>query len=229
MVRHTSKKLLALLNHSFWGVHIAGLKQSFTSWGVHITGRNWELSSAVEKLSRHCPGTEYQHKWGHTSNKLCRIQKNSHYQCCNKICWDITLQRGEQRRHQMARRMLGDFHINLLSPLSHIRWSQFQQGIVQEIIQQFVPTQIVLFEKPGEIGSPKQHVVAIKQSIKELWHLTYFTDFIIVHGVQCSQCRNLQGRWIQATYAINVAIPRESCEDLWVCSTWTECSRPWMG
>jgi hypothetical protein len=40
VVRHTSKKLLALMNHSFWGVHIAGRNQSFTSWGVHITGRN---------------------------------------------------------------------------------------------------------------------------------------------------------------------------------------------
>ncbi len=83
----------------------------------------------------------------------------------------------------MARRMLGDFHINLLLPLSHIRQSQFQQGIIQEIIQQFSPTQIVLFELPGEIGMPEQRVLAIKQSIKELWHLTYFTDFIIVHGV----------------------------------------------
>jgi hypothetical protein len=113
----------------------------------------------------------------------------------------------------MARRMLGDFHIKLLSPLSHIRQSQFQQGIVQELIQQFGPTQIVLFEPPGEIGTPKQRVLAIKQSIKELWHLTYFTDFIIVHGVQHSQCCNLQGHLIQATYAINAAIPRESCED----------------
>jgi hypothetical protein len=113
----------------------------------------------------------------------------------------------------MARQMLGDFHTNLQLPLSHIQRSQFQQGIVQEIIQQFGPTQIVLFEPPGEIGTPEQRVLAIKQSIKELWHLTYFTDFIIVHGVQRSQCRNLQGRWIQATYAINAAIPRESCED----------------
>ena len=113
----------------------------------------------------------------------------------------------------MARRTLGDFHINLLLPLSHIRQSQFQQGIVQEIIQQFGPTQIVLFEPPGEIGTPKRHVLAIKQSIKELWHLTYFTDFIIVHGVQRSQCCNLQGHWIQATYAINATIPRESCEN----------------
>ncbi len=38
VVRHTSKKLLALLNHSFWGVHIAGRNRSFTSWGVHIAG-----------------------------------------------------------------------------------------------------------------------------------------------------------------------------------------------
>ncbi len=113
----------------------------------------------------------------------------------------------------MARRTLGDFHINLQSPLSHIQQSQFQQGIVQEIIQQFGSTQIVLFEPPGEIGTPEQHVLAIKQSIKELWHLTYFTDFIIVHGVQHLQCCNLQGRWIQATYAINAAITRESCED----------------
>jgi hypothetical protein len=60
---------------------------------------------------------------------------------------------------------------------------------------------------------PKRRVLAIKQSIKELWHLTYFTDFKIVHGVQCAQCRNLRGRWIQATYAINMAIPRKSCED----------------
>ncbi len=109
--------------------------------------------------------------------------------------------------------MLGDFHVNLQSPLSHIRGSQFQQGIVQEIIQQFSPTQIVLFELPGEIGTPERHVLAMKQSIKELWYLTYFTDFIIVHGVQCSQCHNLQGRWIQAKYAINATIPRESCED----------------
>jgi hypothetical protein len=113
----------------------------------------------------------------------------------------------------MARRTLGDFHINLLLPLSHIRRSQFQQEIVQEIIQQFGPTQIVLFEPPGEIGMPERRVLAIKQSIKELWHLTYFTDFIIVHRVQCLQCRNLRGHWIQATYAINAAIPRESCED----------------
>jgi hypothetical protein len=41
-----------------------------------------------------------------------------------------------------------------------------QQGIVQEIIQQFGPTQIVLFELPGEIGTPKRRVLAIKQSIK---------------------------------------------------------------
>ncbi len=114
----------------------------------------------------------------------------------------------------MARQTLGDFHINLQLPLSHIQLSQFQQGIFLEIIQQFDPTQIVLFEPLGEIGLPKQRVLAIKQSIKELWHLAYFTDFIIVHGVQCSQCRNLQGHWIQATHAINAAIPKEtSCED----------------
>ncbi len=113
----------------------------------------------------------------------------------------------------MARQILGDFHINLQLPPSHIPRSQFQQGIVQEIIQQFGPTQIVLFELPGEIGLPEQHVLAIKQSIEDLKHLTYFKDFIIVHGVQCSQCCNLRGRWIQATYAINAAIPRESCED----------------
>ncbi len=152
MVRHTSKKPLALLNHSFWGVHIAGRNQSFTSWGVHITDRNWAFSSAVEKLSRHCPGTEYQHKRGHTTNILCRIQKSSHCQHCIKICWGITLQRGKQQWHQMARRILGNFHINLQSPLSHIQWSQIQQGIVQEIIQQFGPTQIILFEPLGEIG-----------------------------------------------------------------------------
>jgi hypothetical protein len=93
----------------------------------------------------------------------------------------------------MARQMLGDFHINLQLPLSHIRRSQFQQGIVQEIIQQFGPTQIVLFELLGETGLPERGGMAIKQSIKELWRLTYFTDFIIVHGVQCSQCCNLQG------------------------------------
>jgi hypothetical protein len=113
----------------------------------------------------------------------------------------------------MARRMLGDFHINLQLPLSHIQRSQFQQGIVQEIIQQFGSTQIVLFEPPGKIGTPKRHVLAIKRSIKELKHLTYFGDFIIVHGVQRLRCCNLQGRWIQATYAINTAIPRESCEN----------------
>ncbi len=107
----------------------------------------------------------------------------------------------------MARRTLGDFHINLQSPLSHIQWSQFQQGMVKEIIQQFGPTQIVLFEPLGEIGTPKQGVLVIKQSIKELWHLTYFTDFIIVHGVQHAQCCNLWGCWIQTTYTINTASP----------------------
>jgi hypothetical protein len=94
----------------------------------------------------------------------------------------------------MARRTLGDFLIHLQSPSSHIPQSQYQQEIVQEIIQQFGPTQIVLFEPPGEIGTPKRRVLAIKQSIEELWHLTYFTDFIIVHRVQRAQCRNLQGR-----------------------------------
>ncbi len=64
----------------------------------------------------------------------------------------------------MARQMLGYLHINLQSPLSHIQRSQFQQGIVQEIIQQFSPTQIVLFEPLGEIGTPEGHVLAIKQS-----------------------------------------------------------------
>jgi hypothetical protein len=91
----------------------------------------------------------------------------------------------------MARQTLGDFHINLQSPMSHIQQSQFQQGIIQEIIQQLGPTQIVLFEPPGEIGLPERRVLAIKQSIKEIWHLTYFTDFIILHGVQRSQCSNL--------------------------------------
>ncbi len=72
----------------------------------------------------------------------------------------------------MARRTLGDFHINFQLPLSHMRQSQFQQGIVQEIIQQFGPTQIVLFEPPGEIGLPERRVLVIKQSIKELWYIT---------------------------------------------------------
>jgi hypothetical protein len=83
----------------------------------------------------------------------------------------------------MARQTLGDFHINLQSPMSHIQRSQFQQEIIQEIIQQFGPDQIVLFEPPGEIGLPERHVLAIKRFIKELRHLTYFTDFIIIHGV----------------------------------------------
>jgi hypothetical protein len=152
---------------------------------------------------------EYQRKWGHTSNILCRMQKNYCCWCCIKICRDITLQKGEQQRPQMAQQMLGDFHINLQSPPSHIPGLQFQQEIVQEVIKKFGPTQIDLFEPPGEIGTPKQHVLAINLSIKELCHLTYFTDFIIVHGVRCSQCRNLQGHWIQATYAIAAAILRE--------------------
>jgi hypothetical protein len=114
----------------------------------------------------------------------------------------------------MAWQILGDTHINLQLPSSHIPRSQFQQDIVRDIIQQFGPTQIVQFKPPGEIGTPEQHVLAIKQSIKELWHLTYFTDFIIVHGLQSAQCCNLQGRWIQATYTISTAIPREAHEDL---------------
>ena len=62
----------------------------------------------------------------------------------------------------MARQTLVDFHINLQLPLSHIQQSQFQQGMVQEIIQQFGPTQIILFEPLGEIGTPKRHVLVIK-------------------------------------------------------------------
>jgi hypothetical protein len=150
--------------------------------------------------------------WAH-KQYIVQNTKKSHCQRCIKILWDVTLQQGEQRRHQMARQMLGDFHINLQSPPSHIWRSQFQQEIVQEIIQQFGPTQIVLFEPPGEIGMPKRCVLAIKRSIKELWHLTYLTDVIIVLGVQLAQCHNLWGQWIQTTYAINAVIPRESCED----------------
>jgi hypothetical protein len=108
---------------------------------------------------------EYQHKRGHTSNILCRIQKNYCCQCCIKICQDITLQQGEQRQPQMAQQTLGDFHIYLQLPPSHIPRSQFQQEIVQEIIQKFGPTQIVLFEPPGEIGTPERRGLAIKQSI----------------------------------------------------------------
>jgi hypothetical protein len=142
-----------------------------------------------------------------------QIQKNYRCQLCIKILRDVTLQQGERQRHQMARQTLGDFHINLQLPLSHIQQSQFQQGMVQEIIQQFGLTQIILFEPPGEISTPERRVLVIKQSIKELWHLTYFTDFIIVHRVQRAQCHNLRGCWIQTTYAIIAAIPRESCDD----------------
>ncbi len=156
------------------------------------SNRLWFISliaHTAPPMQSHNPlGTDYQHKQGHTSNILCKIQKNSPFQRCIKIRWDITFQWREQRRHQMARWMVGDFHINLQLPLSHIRRSHFQHGIVQEIIQQFGPSQIVLFEPPGEIGTPKRCVLAIKQSIKERWHLTYFTDFIIVYGVQRSQC-----------------------------------------
>ncbi len=118
VARHTSKKLLALLNHSFWDVHIAGRKQSFTSWGVHIADGNWAFSSTVEKLSKHCPEMEYQHKRGHTCNMLCGIQKYSHCQRCIKIHQDITLQQGEQQRPQMAQQTLANFHVNLQLPPS---------------------------------------------------------------------------------------------------------------
>jgi hypothetical protein len=73
--------------------------------------------------------------------------------------------------------------------------------------------QIILFESPGEIGMPERHVWVIKRSIEELWHLTYLTDFIIIHGVQLMQCLNMQGRWLQLTFNKNAAIPRESRED----------------
>jgi hypothetical protein len=62
--------------------------------------------------------------------------------------------------------------------------------MVQEIIQRFGPTQIILFEPPGEIGMPKWRVLVIKRSIKEPWHINYCTDFIIVHRVQHAQCHN---------------------------------------
>jgi hypothetical protein len=118
---HTSKKLLALLNHSFWGVHFAGRNWSFTCWGVHIAGGNWAFTSAVEKLSWNCPATEYQHKQGHTSNISCRIQKNYRHQRCVKIWQDITLQQGERRRPQMAQQTLGNIisTSNCLHAISH--------------------------------------------------------------------------------------------------------------
>jgi hypothetical protein len=78
------------------------LAESFTSWGVHIAGRNQAFTSAVEKLSRHCSATKYQHKRGHTSNISCRIQKNYCRQRCNKIRRDITLQQREQQLPKMA-------------------------------------------------------------------------------------------------------------------------------
>ncbi len=106
----------------------------------------------------------------------------------------------------MARRTLGDFHINLQSPPSHIPQSQFQQEIVQEIIKQVGSTQINLFKPLGEIGTPERRVMANKRSIKELWHLTYFTNVIIVQEVQGAQFCYLGGHF-------NAAIPRESCED----------------
>ncbi len=43
-----------------------------------------------------------------------------------------------------------------------------QQGIVQKIIQQFSPTQIVLFEPPGEIGTPEQCVLATSNLSKSI-------------------------------------------------------------
>ncbi len=72
-----------------------------------------------------------------------------------------------------------------------------------QIIQQFGPTQIILFEPPGETGMPERRVLVIKQSIKELWHLTYFTDFIIVHGVQHTVL--FHGRMSQeARFSVNI-------------------------
>ncbi len=156
-------------------------------------------------------------------------QKNYRHQRCIKILWDITLQQGERQRPQMARRMLGDFYINLQFPPSHIPRSQFQQGNCPGNYPQFGPTQIVLFETPGEIGTPSGVYWQSSDLSRSFGILTYFTDFIIVQGVRCAQCRNLQGHWIQATYPINAAIPRELCEDWWAHLTWTECSRPWMG
>jgi hypothetical protein len=126
----------------------------------------------------------------------------------------------------MARQTLGDFHINLLLPLSHILRSQFQQGIVKEIIQKFGPTQIVLFEPLGEIGTPERHVLAIKQPIKELRHLTYFTDLslytecnahsvVICKGIGSKQhmplMRQFQGNHVETNecvqHGLNVAGP----------------------
>jgi hypothetical protein len=73
-----------------------------------------------------------------------------------------TVQNIEKLLPSAARQTLGDFHINLHLHPSHIPQSQFHLEIVQEIIQQFGPTQIVQFKLPGEIGTPKRHVLAIK-------------------------------------------------------------------
>jgi hypothetical protein len=78
----------------------------------------------------------------------------------------------------MARQTLGDFHINLLLPLSHIRRSQFQQGIVQEFIQQFGLTQIVLFEVPGgdwyaQAGCTGNQAIYQGASAPHLFHRLY--------------------------------------------------------
>jgi hypothetical protein len=69
----------------------------------------------------------------------------------------------------MAQQMLGDFHISPQLPQSHIPQSQFQQEIVQEIIQQCGPTQNILFKPTGEIGTPERHVLAIKSNLSRIF------------------------------------------------------------
>jgi hypothetical protein len=54
----------------------------------------------------------------------------------------------------MARQSLGDFHINLQLPLSHIQQSQFQQGIVQEIIQQLALHRLCCLNRRGRLVRP---------------------------------------------------------------------------
>ncbi len=79
----------------------------------------WSLwyGSAVEKLSIHYPGMEYQHKWG--SNIFCAREYIKINAISAALKFPKISHRGAQQRPQMAQQTLDDFHINLQLPLSH--------------------------------------------------------------------------------------------------------------
>jgi len=77
-----------------------------------------------------------------------------------------------------------------------------------ELCSIFGTTQDVIVELPGEFSTSDRRNFTIKLTAKEGVSLLHTTDFIIVHGVQRTQCSNLKRQWMWRTYETNQGIQR---------------------